>query len=62
MAKRRDVVEWVKGTLLLDYKKRLSPEEYGAFVARYEELLVPRLGDREPYLFPFKRLLLWASR
>jgi trans-aconitate 2-methyltransferase len=62
LARRRDVVEWVKGTLLLDYKKRLSPEEYRDFVARYEELVVPRLGEREPYLFPFKRLLVWAER
>jgi trans-aconitate 2-methyltransferase len=62
LAHRRDVVEWVKGTLLIDYEKRLSPGDFADFVARYEELLVPRLGDRDPYLFPFKRLLLWAKR
>jgi trans-aconitate 2-methyltransferase len=62
LARRRDVVEWVKGTLLLDYEKRLSPEDFADFVRRYEELLVPRLGDRDPYLFPFKRLLLRARK
>jgi trans-aconitate 2-methyltransferase len=62
LAHRRDVVEWVKGTLLLDYKLRLSPEEYRDFVARYEQLVMPQLGDHDPYLFTFKRLLLWAAR
>ncbi len=62
-ARRRDTgSSRVKGTLLIDYEKRLSPEDFRDFVRRYEELLVPRLGDRDPYLFPFKRLLLWAKK
>ncbi|MFN7971176.1 MAG: methyltransferase domain-containing protein [Acidobacteriota bacterium] len=40
LARRDDVIEWVKGTLLTDYQKRLSPELYGAFLARYREALL----------------------
>ncbi len=56
-----DVVEWVKGTLLTDYEKRLGPL-FPEFLARYRERLLPRLGDRRPYFFAFKRILFWARR
>jgi trans-aconitate 2-methyltransferase len=60
--RRDDVVEWVKGTLLTDYKKRLPAELYARFEADYRARLIARLDDERPYFFPFKRLLLWASR
>jgi trans-aconitate 2-methyltransferase len=56
------VVEWVKGTLLTDYKRRLDPDAFEAFVARYRELLLTELGDARPFPFTFKRILLRASR
>jgi trans-aconitate 2-methyltransferase len=56
------VVEWVKGTLLTDYKRRLEPDVFEDFVARYRELLLPELGDAHPFPFTFKRILLWAKR
>jgi trans-aconitate 2-methyltransferase len=56
------VVEWVKGTLLTDYRRRLSEDGYEAFVARYAELLVAELPDQRPFPFPFKRVLLRARR
>jgi trans-aconitate 2-methyltransferase len=59
---RADVVEWVKGTLLTDYKKRLSAELYERFLERYRQVLLPQLEDTAPYLYPFKRVLLWAAR
>jgi trans-aconitate 2-methyltransferase len=55
-----DVVEWVKGTSLTRFKERLSPELFDAFVDRCRERLVPVLGDQRPYLYTFKRILLWA--
>jgi trans-aconitate 2-methyltransferase len=61
MASSRDVVEWVKGTLLTDYKARLTPELYAAFEQRYAERLVAELGDG-PYFYAFKRLLLWGRK
>ena len=38
------VVEWVKGTLLTDYKRRLDADAFEDFVARYRELLLAELG------------------
>ncbi len=54
------VVEWVKGSLLTDYQSRLPAPLFERFVARYRELLLPRLGGERPFLFTFKRVLLWG--
>jgi trans-aconitate 2-methyltransferase len=56
------VVEWVKGTLLTDYKRRLPEDVYDDFVARYRELLIAELPDERPFPFTFKRVLLWGRR
>jgi len=58
---REEVVEWVKGSLLTDYRSRLTPELYTRFLQRYRERLQPRLPDVRPFLFPFKRILFWAA-
>lgn len=57
---REDVVEWVKGSLLTDYRKRLGDELYPRFLARYRERLMERLPDERPFFYPYRRLLLWA--
>lgn len=59
---RDDVIEWVKGTLLTDYQRRLPDELWPRFLDRYREQLLPRLEDARPFFYPFKRLLLWAQR
>jgi trans-aconitate 2-methyltransferase len=59
---RADVVEWVKGSMLTDYQKRLSPELFDQFLETYRERLLPRLEDRKPFLYPFKRILVWGAR
>jgi len=59
---REDVVEWVKGTLLTDYQKRLPPEMWERFVARYRAVLRPRLPETRPYFYAFKRILFWGAR
>jgi trans-aconitate 2-methyltransferase len=56
------VVDWVKGTLLTDYKRRLPDAVYEDFLARYRELLLTELGDDRPFRFTFKRVLLWGRR
>ncbi len=58
---REDVVEWVKGTLLTDYEKRMPADMWPAFVARYREALLPRLDGSRPFLFPFNRILFWGA-
>jgi trans-aconitate 2-methyltransferase len=59
---RNAVVDWVKGTLLTDYERRLPPAIFAAFVERYRERLLPSLADTRPHLFTFRRLLFWAAR
>ena len=62
LASRDEVVEWVRGTMLTDYQRRLAPDVFARFLARYREVLTSRLPDERPFLFPFKRVLLWGRR
>lgn len=59
---RDDVVEWVKGTLLTDYEKRMTPGEYAEYLDAYRAKLLPRLADTRPFFYPFKRILMWARK
>ena len=58
---RDGVIEWVKGTLLTDYEKRMPTELFTEFMRQYRERLFERLEDARPYFYPFKRILFWAS-
>ena len=62
LAARDDVVEWVKGTLLTDYQRRLPDALWPQFLQRYRERLLPQLDAARPYFYPFKRILFWAQR
>ena len=55
------VVDWVKGTLLTDYRRRLPEAVYDEFLARYRALLTAELPDERPYPYTFKRILLWGK-
>jgi trans-aconitate 2-methyltransferase len=55
-----DIVEWVKGTNLTRFEARLPPDLYGEFLERYRARLIDTLGDQRPYLYTFKRILIWA--
>jgi trans-aconitate 2-methyltransferase len=57
-----DVVEWVKGTTLTRFKEPLGEVGWNQFVELYRERLLAELGDQTPYLYPFKRILMWARR
>ncbi len=59
---RDDEVEWVKGTLLTAYEKRLPPALFAEFLARYRERLLPQLEDTRPHFYPFNRMLFWGRR
>ncbi|HXX68905.1 MAG TPA: methyltransferase domain-containing protein [Polyangiaceae bacterium] len=61
LAAREDVVEWVKGSLLTDYEKRMSRELWSQFLAGYRERLLPQLEGTKPYFYPFKRILFWGA-
>jgi len=58
----RDVVEWVRGTLLTDFEKRLSPALWERYLAAYRERLLARLPDEHPFFYTYKRTLFWAQR
>jgi trans-aconitate 2-methyltransferase len=56
----RHVVEWVRGTMLTRFEKRLDRNTFNAFVADYETELLRVLGEHEPHFFPFRRILMWG--
>lgn len=57
---RDGVIEWVKGSTLTQFKKRLTPKKYESFLKEYERRLFSELKDERPFFYPFKRVLLWA--
>lgn len=58
---RADVVEWVRGTLLTDYQKRLPPELWERYLATYRDRLVASLPNDRPFLYTYKRILFWGQ-
>jgi trans-aconitate 2-methyltransferase len=61
LASRDEVVEWVKGSLLTDYEKRMPSALWLRFLAEYRERLRSALDDSHPYFYPFKRILFWGG-
>lgn len=59
---KEEVIEWVKGTRLTDYQKRMPEEMYEKYVERYREVLMPRLEDTKPFLYTYNRILFWARK
>jgi trans-aconitate 2-methyltransferase len=57
-----DVVEWVRGTLLTDYEKRLAPADFVRFLERYRARLLAVLPPSRPFLYTYRRIFLWARR
>ena len=55
-------MEWVRGSVLTDYQRRLPDDLWPRFLARYRELLLPRLEDTHPFFYTYKRILFWATR
>jgi trans-aconitate 2-methyltransferase len=56
----RAVVEWVRGTLLVDYEKQLGAR-YPQFLEEYTKRLVAKIGDVKPYFYTYRRILMWGS-
>lgn len=62
LASREEVVSWVEGSLLSDYRRRLPAPLYDVFLARYRERLMQMLPDERPFFFTFRRILVHARR
>ena len=60
LASSEELVEWMKGTALTRFREKLSAEDYDELVAEYRARLLERVGRRAPYLFTFKRILMYA--
>lgn len=60
LGSRADVVEWVRGSILTDYQKLMSPELFAAFLERYRQRLMPQLEDSQPFVYTFQRILVWG--
>lgn len=52
----------MKGTLLTEYEKHLTADEFIAFTDAYRERLLPLLPDERPFFFPFKRIFCWGRK
>ena len=59
---REGVVEWVKGTYLTDFEKRMTPDAYQRYLARYRARLFEVVEDRQPYFYPYRRILIWGRK
>lgn len=57
---REAVVEWVKGTMLTAFEKKLTPEQFSQFVDEFRRCLFKVLRDDKPFFYPFKRILMWG--
>ncbi len=62
LASRDDVVEWVRGTTLTDYERRLDPATWARFLERYRERLREALPAERPFLYTYRRVFLWGRR
>jgi trans-aconitate 2-methyltransferase len=60
MARTDEVVDWVAGTLLTSFERRLDAAAFAAFRLEYRTALLDRLGDptgARPYYYAFPRIL-----
>ncbi len=61
LASTAEVVEWTSGTALTRVRRVLDDDAYERFVERYRTRLLEHLGDRRPYYYAFKRILVVAT-
>jgi trans-aconitate 2-methyltransferase len=60
LASTAAVIEWVKGSLLTDYEKKLGPR-FPEFLKQYSSRFLAAVGDHTPYLYTYKRILAWGT-
>jgi trans-aconitate 2-methyltransferase len=57
-----EVVDWVRGTLLTDYQKRLPADLWQRYLDEYRNRLLRALPDERPYFYAYRRILMWGIR
>jgi trans-aconitate 2-methyltransferase len=59
---RDDIVAWVEGSLLSEYRRRLPPETFARFLEDYRNALFAKVPDERPFYFTYRRILAWARK
>ena len=59
---REELVEWARGSFLTAYQSRMDEDLFETFLHVYTNRLRKVLPDERPFLFTFKRLLVWGRR
>ena len=59
---REDIVAWVEGSLLSEYRRRLPTDLFERFVADYRDTLFSKVTDERPFFFTYRRILARAKR
>jgi trans-aconitate 2-methyltransferase len=59
---RDAVVEWVRGSVLTDYQRRLDAPAWERFLERYRARLAAALPDLRPFPYTYRRLFIAARR
>ena len=57
---RDDVVTWLRGSLLTAYEARMSTADFEAYVSRFSARLREVLSDDAPFLYTYKRILVYG--
>lgn len=60
MASSAHVVEWTSGTSLTRFFKRLPTDLHAPFIDAYRTELLDTIGDHEPHVHTFRRILMWG--
>ena len=58
---REAMVEWVRGTTLTDYERRMPADLYEKFLEEYRVEVARVFPEASPFFFPFQRTLLWGQ-
>ena len=59
---RAQVIEWLKGTLLTDYQKRMPSGLFQKFIEAYQKSLYGAFPNDRPFFYPYNRILIWAEK
>lgn len=54
----RAVVDWVRGTTLTRFARRLDDDTFARYLDAYRDALLAEIGDVAPFTFLFKRILM----
>ena len=62
LASTGEVVEWLKGSSLTRFRSRLDDATYARLLERYRSRVREEMGERAPYFYAFKRILMWGRK